>query len=262
MARDGSGGLHGAFQIPGETGFGRVQFIRRQGTAWTAAGSPFGEDTKNPWLTGTSDGTLLTAYIGLKDEGPSGLLFRRSTDGGQTWSEPEKIIGLGTSEEDPDVRVYTPKILESTPGTYHVLFPYDTPGQSSVLSDQIWHSVSRDGGQTWSEPGSVNSNDRDYAGNLATVVDGAGKVHVVYYEGPVFSNEARTRVRHAVWNEQGWQQRPDLVTSEIMFDGGQAFGLTAGPSGCLHVVWDEVIEREEGGIERTTRLRHRRLGCS
>jgi hypothetical protein len=74
-------------------------------------------------VEGTSDGALITAYIGLKDEGPSGLLFRKSPDGGQTWSAPEKIIGLGNSQEDPDVRVYAPKILESTLGTYHVLFP-------------------------------------------------------------------------------------------------------------------------------------------
>jgi len=263
MARDGSGRLHAAFRIPdGTGGFGRVQFIRRQGGNWTETGSPFGEDTKNPWLEGTSEGALITAYIGLKDEGPSGLLFRKSPDGGQTWSAPEKIIGLGNSQEDPDVRVYAPKILESTLGTYHVLFPYDTPGQSSVLSDQIWHSVSRDGGQTWSEPGPVNSNDQDFAGNLTTAVDGGGRVHAVYYEGPVFSNETKAGVRHAVWEEQRWQQQPDLSTGEIMVDGDQAIGLTADPSGCLHAVWDEVVEQEEDGIERTTRLRYRRLGCS
>jgi hypothetical protein len=261
MAQDGSGRLHAGFQIPGETGFGRVQLIQWEGTGWAAAGSPFGEDTQNPWLAGTSDGALITAYIGLKDEGPSGLLFRTSTDGGTTWSEPEKIIGLGTSQEDPDVRVYAPKILESTPGTYHVLFPYDTPGQSSVLSDQIWHSVSRDGGQTWSEPGTVNSNDQNYAFHFSAVADGAGEVHLMYYQGPVLSNKKAAQVRYTIWDGTRWQQQPDLSNDPVQIDGSEGLTLMADPSGCLHAIRDEIVEQEEGSIERTTRLRHRRLGC-
>lgn len=262
MARDGSGRLHAAFQIPGETGFGRTQFIRRAGGSWTEAGSPFGEDTKNPWLAGTSGGALITVYIGLKDEGPSGLFFQRSTDGGQTWSELEKIIGLGNSQEDPDVRVYPPKILESAPGTYHVLFPYDTPGQSSVLADQIWHSVSRDGGQTWSEPGPVNASDQNYAFHLSAVADETGKVHLAYFQGPVFSNEEEARVRYTIWNRARWQPQSNLYNNPIQINGSEGLALTADPSGCLHAIWDEIVEQEEGSIERTTRLRHRQLGCS
>jgi hypothetical protein len=261
MARDGSGRLHAAFRIPDGTGFGRIQFIRRQGGGWTEAGSPFGEDTKNPWLEGTSEGALITAYIGLKDEGPSGLLFRTSPDGGQTWSAPEKIIGLGNSQEDPDVRVYAPKILESAPGTYHVLFPYDTPGQSSVLSDQIWHSVLRDGGETWSEPGPVNASDQNYAFHLSAVADETGKVHLAYYQGPVFSNKEEARIRYAIWNGARWQRQSNLSNNPIQINGSEGLALTADPSGCFHVVWDEIVKQKKGSIDRTTRLRSRRLGC-
>ena len=147
MARDGQGQLHAAFRVPGETGFGQVMLIRKSGSGWTETGEPFGKNTHDPWLTSASDGTLIAAYISLKREEPTGLLVQTSSDGGQSWSEPSKLIGLGNTAEDPDIRVYAPKVIEAEPGTYHVLFPYDTPGQSSVLADQIWHSVSHDGGK-------------------------------------------------------------------------------------------------------------------
>jgi hypothetical protein len=262
MARDGQGQLHAAFRVPGETGFGQVMLIRKSGSGWRETGEPFGENTHDPWLTSASDGTLIAAYISLKRDEPTGLLVQTSSDGGQSWNAPKKLIGLGNSAESPNIRVYTPKVVETEPGTYHVLFPYDVPGQSSVLADQIWHSVSHDEGQTWSDPRPITPNDEDYAGNLDVEVDQSGSLHTVYYEGPFFSERTSTRVRHAVWNGSDWQQQPDLSQYEIMIDGSAGLALTVDPSGCLHAVWDEVVSREEDSLDRTTRLRYRQVGCS
>jgi len=173
------------------------------------------------------------------------------------WSAPIRVIGLGNTSEDPDIRVYRPRLLRSGPETLHLLFPYDTP-RASLLSDQIWHSVSTDGGRSWSEPGPVNASDRDYANQIAAAIDGRGHLHVIYLEGPFFSDRrSESRVRHTVYSQASWQVQPDLSDRPIALEGSVGLSLAPGPAGCLHAVWDEIIDTKTNA----TRLRYRRLGC-
>src|SRR4051794_22023337 len=59
-----------------------------------------------PGLVVTDRGTLLAYCEGRKasasDWGAIDLVYRRSTDGGKTWSEPRKVVDIGGRvEKDP-----------------------------------------------------------------------------------------------------------------------------------------------------------------
>jgi len=259
LALDPAGSLHAAFRGAGTSGFGRVEIMERRAGAWSEPVAPFGEETEGPWIAGLPDGTLVAAYIDLDADrdSVSGLLVRRRPAGRAVWSAPIRVIGLGNTSEDPDIRVYRPRLLRSGPETLHLLFPYDTP-RASLLSDQIWHSVSTDGGRSWSEPGPVNASDRDYANQIAAAIDGRGHLHVIYLEGPFFSDRrSESRVRHTVYSQASWQVQPDLSDRPIALEGSVGLSLAPGPAGCLHAVWDEIIDTKTNA----TRLRYRRLGC-
>ncbi|NBC87129.1 MAG: hypothetical protein GVY25_13145 [Bacteroidetes bacterium] len=204
------------------------------------------------------DGTLVAAYIDLDEEGDSvsGLLVRRRPAGSAEWSEPAIVIGLGNTSEDPDIRVYRPRLIRSGPETLHLLFPYDTP-QASLLSDQIWHSVSTDGGRSWSEPDPVNASDRDYANQVATAVDGRGRLHVIYLEGS-FVGEAVSRVRHAIFDQGLWRQEPDLSSGPVALEGSVGLAVAFSPGGCVHAIWDEYIDQSESD---RTHLQYRQISC-
>jgi hypothetical protein len=252
------GPLHAAFRGAGTSGFGRVEIMQRQAGTWSEPVAPFGEETDGPWLETLPDGTLVAAYIDLDEEGDSvsGLLVRRRPAGSAEWSEPAIVIGLGNTSEDPDIRVYRPRLIRSGPETLHLLFPYDTP-QASFISDQIWHSFSTDGGRSWSEPGPVNASDRDYANQIATAVDGRGRLHVIYLEGPFFRDRSKTRVRHTIYNHGSWRVQPDLSRRSIALGGSVGLSLAPDPSGCLHAIWDEIIDTSTNA----SRLRYRQLSC-
>ena len=109
------------------------------------------------------------------------LMFARSTDGGETWSDPVVIAealsagveGSRTGESIPAAAI------DPRTGNLYVVWQDE---RFSTGVDQIVLSTSSDGGETWSEPRLVSDGPRD-APNFtpAVAVNANGVVGVSYY---------------------------------------------------------------------------------
>jgi len=77
----------------------------------------------------------------------NGILFYKSTDGGQTWTSPVQI------NQAPNVQAFAPTVAVAADGSIAVNY-YDFRQDNSdpnVLLTNYWQVVSHDGGQTWQE---------------------------------------------------------------------------------------------------------------
>ena len=137
------------------------------------------------------DGTLVNVFAALwKGSGvqPNGngvyLGAMRSTNGGKTWSTPQKIAPLrtvGTRADGHAMRVgdYIPDIaVDPASGNLYVTWA-DTLGGAT---NKIAFVRSTDGGSHWSSPVAVSTHDAVGAFNHAVTVAKDGKVAVLYMD--------------------------------------------------------------------------------
>ncbi|MFP5318912.1 MAG: sialidase family protein [Acidimicrobiia bacterium] len=117
-----------------------VPFDYKNGTfvqmTWTEAGGP--------------EGTLHAVYE-FKERpevaGYSDIFYIRSTDGGQTWTQPRNI----TDDRPADLfGQYYPNITASPDGRVDVAF-YDTRFDPGIRSNDVVYTYSNDNGETWSK---------------------------------------------------------------------------------------------------------------
>jgi hypothetical protein len=171
--------------------------------------------------------------------GKSVIMFSRSTDGGETFSDPKQVsTGTGAATEAA--------IATDSAGRLSVVWVDDGTGSS-----EAFYSRSTDNGQTFSEPFNVS---RFPGGDIhkPTVVASQNVVYVAFQNGDLFGEEM-------IKNEQVY-----IAKSE---DAGVSFGeieqvshaknsigrahspaMTVDSRGVLHIVWIDasVIGNDEG----------------
>jgi hypothetical protein len=131
----------------------------------------------HPSVCRTKDGTLVVVY-----KGSNVLMRSRSTDGGNTWEQPEPIA---TSAKRPDV-LRKVKVFEVYPGTADVLpddrilvtwnYIADDKATDGYYERALLFTVSTDQGRTWSEQGLIGPVDGKHLGavrhNVLAMSDG------------------------------------------------------------------------------------------
>jgi hypothetical protein len=132
---------------------------------------PFGPD-----VAFGADGTLYVLYVALKDTGndPGSLWLSTSTDGGRTLAQPAKVSGQLAFQArlavDPKGPVYITWLQGF--GTGNLSFTEPFPYVMSVRSD--------DKGHTFSAQVRVSDPARQRIGGPSPVVDGKGRLQVLY----------------------------------------------------------------------------------
>lgn len=185
-----------------------------------------------PGLAWLPNGDLVMSFIAPDRSASSdanSVFVRRSGDWGRTWDEPVLVSRSGRRE------AHGLKMAVDGRGRIHLLWRKNLTG--GRVTQAIWHSLSDDGGRTWSPPVELpvpGAEGTRRTTELAVAPTAAGDVHAFY--GLLV--DGQTRFHHREWSEDaGWSE-------PCLFDGGNpAFELAAASDGggSLHVIWNRVL---------------------
>ncbi len=214
-----------------------------------------------PGVVVTKSGTVLAYCEARKtargDWGTIDILLRRSTDGGKTWDEPEKIADVpGPKEKNPvalaqklankdEVTYNNPVMIADKSGAVHLLFCLEYM--------RCFYARSDDDGKTWSKPTEITTSAFD---PLKKEYDWK-----VLATGPGHGIQLKSgRLLVPVWlstGTGGHAHRPSVVTTIFSDDAGKTwkYGEIAVPNTKELVNPNEscVAELPDGTVMMNTR---------
>ena len=169
-----TGGSHGGEILFARSTDGGQSFSEPLNLSNTEAGAGKGRMTRQRWHNGSLDlavgagGEIVSAWT----EYEGALRVSRSTDGGQSFSEPLHVAG---SEDEP---ARGPDLAVGPEGEIYLAWALGEDGSADIEL-----ALSDDGGQTFEELGAIVDTE-GHSDAPALAVDGQGVVHVIYAESP------------------------------------------------------------------------------
>jgi LysM repeat protein len=148
---------------------------------------------------------------------PLGIYYLRSTDNGQTWTEPE-LVGSGNTG--------FPRLAATRNGQVHRLWV-----QPGVEQSVLWHQWSADGGQTWSAAAVVSA-PRRLEPSLGLANDDMGALYVTGIEAGPRDSAALFYLR---WDGARWVASESLSLGYAA-DAGSGTAALLLPGGRLAVL--------------------------
>jgi hypothetical protein len=177
-----SGGSHGGEIFFARSTDGGRSFDTPMNLSGSIAGDGKGRLSAQSWHNGSLD-LVLNSRGGIHvawTEYEGALWYRRSTDGGQTFAEPEHVAGDGT------VPARGPTLAVDGDEVVHLAW---TVGEDPAADVRL--VTSTDGGITFGSPTVVGESD-GHADAPKLAVDGEGTLHLVYAEADRGSGGATT----------------------------------------------------------------------
>jgi predicted neuraminidase len=194
---------------------GGMHWTASERLTWTSYSSSY------PAMAVDSSGKLYVVWHDLTP-GNEEIYFKKSTDGGATWTPSQRLTWTsGTS--------YVPKIAVDPSGNVHVVWFDDTPGKY-----EIYHKRSTDGGGTWTTIQRLTWTLGE-SWDPAMAIDSSGNLHVlwhddtpgneeIYYKKSTDGGAAWTTSQRLTWTPG------DSLVPEIAIDS----------SDNLHVLWHDL----------------------
>jgi len=190
------------------------------GSTWTAA-------RRLTWNSGDSVGLAIAVdlsdrvHVVWEDSTPVDyeVYYKRSTDGGETWSATQRLTWLSGQSRGVKTAV-------DSSGVLHVVWCDDTPGDY-----EIYHKKSTDGGANWTSAKRLTWT-AGFSGWPALAASPVGDLHVVwsddqsgskaiYYKKSSDSGATWSAMKRLTWTSGGLENQE----------------LVADPSSCLHLIW-------------------------
>ncbi len=224
------------------------------GTWETSVMNEGAQDITNPsTAVDADDGDLYVVYNSRgrsteedEPQNPSEVYVTTSTDGGQTWSEPENI-----TDDDPSegFNQYFPGISVAPGGRVDVAWydfrndPFFEPGQAGAMATSVgerywdvYYASSADGGQTWSPNTRVTNPSIDAnAGVTFNNNDVIGPMGIASTDQAAYVAWADSRP-----SADAGQDAEDAYFSRIRYEAAPDLGATGGGAGDSKLLWSLV----------------------
>ncbi len=203
-------------------GFGLFLLAQVASAQWTAARRltwNLGE-SKYPDIAVDASGNL---HVVWDDFTPGNweIFYKRSTDGGVTWSWNKRLSWNSGGSSNPDIAV-------DASGNLHVVWCDSSPGNW-----EIFYKRSTDGGATWSTVRRISWNSGPSVGPVIAV-DSAANLHVVWYDESLSSGFPEIFYKKSTDGGATWSASKRLTwTSGPSYDPDIAVDSAGNP----HVVW-------------------------
>ncbi len=193
-----------------------------------------------PQVGAAPDGTIYIAFIepdfspGLSPPQFASVFVTKSTDNGKTWSSPSLVHRAGSK---PTGR---PSVFIDKRGKVHVIFLKSYTDNQVIGNDGvgIWHSISDDGGRTWSAPDTVSRAFQPasvFFNVLRGTIDSSGQLHLLALaQKSIFDP---TPITYFTWRNGRWAEPIQL--DAVCFGEVRVFDIVADAKGKIHIVWVE-----------------------
>jgi hypothetical protein len=223
MLIDARAVIYVAFAVPINEGRG-IYLMRSNdlGETWSEPVAAF-DAAANEWamvdrpqLTVTDNEQLhllWTRYSPPPKVQPQALVYARSTDGGQSWSEPQTVVQAPllwsriTGVDDNGIHRHWQEVI----------------GGRTML----WQETTLDDGRNWSYTSLAAATGAP--GPVGLVNDGGGRLHLVYDDGPA--------LQHRLWNGDRWSQAESLALERTAVGTVSALDVAVTGEGRLAVVF-------------------------
>jgi hypothetical protein len=192
------------------------------GAAWTAI-------KRLTWTSGTSlnpaivVGSSGNLHLVWDDDTPGNfeIFYKKSTDGGATWSSSKRLTSTSGSSANPAIVVGSSDKL-------HVVWEDSTPGNL-----EIFYKKSTDGGATWSTSKRLTSTSGS-SRNPAIVVGSSGNLHLVWDDDTTGNSEIyykKSTDGGATWS----------TDKRLTFTSGFSYfpDIAIDSTNHIHVVWED-----------------------
>lgn len=210
VALDSAGRLHVIVEAGTQTGDETLVEMRH------LTGGPDGWDVNRletvdgmiyPSLVAGQNDSLYLSYVAGGGFGnPNSVYVAQSTDGGRTWRVGRRVY-TSRGRKAFDVR-----LLRSGTGSLHLIWREDRSAPA-VPTHGFRHTMSVDGGETWSELEDVAVADPIFS--FDAVIDECGAIHVAYDVMKADANgELLVRLAYVRWHD-GWIQPKPLFPKMV-----------------------------------------------
>jgi hypothetical protein len=235
---DGEGVIYVAFAVPINEGRG-IYLIRSDDLAesWSEPALIFDAVTSQwamvdrPQLALTDSGhlhVLWTRYSRPANAQPQALMYARSLDEGQSWSEPQIVV---------QAPLLWSRITGAAENRIHRHWQEVIGGRAMV-----WQETTADNGSTWSYTNLAANT--AMAGTPGLAEDAAGHLHLVYEEG--------SRLHYRLWNGERWAQAEGLALGRTAVSDVSTLAVAVTGDRSLALVFAGRAERKSGtGSDQT-----------
>lgn len=233
-----------------------------------------------PVIKASSTGRLMIMYNHERNSGVENPFFSQSTDNGDTWSTPAAVHSSNTSARqvafdfagntahaiwrtsdsirharegqwasngsnlvaDAGEFVFEPEIAAAPGGVIHAVW--------TQQNDRLYYSISRNGGDTWSQPPQALTSGQNRANVPDVAVDQNGDVHVVWeeriFDGSPWRYEIRYRKGNVTNSDVNWAAYQVLATSPDPNQPGEPRQpVIASEGNDLHVAFSRRLDSDE-----------------
>jgi hypothetical protein len=180
-------------------------------------------DSLWPSIAVDSSGNLHVVWSHNPPSMPLEIYYRKSTDGGATWTTSKRLTWTAQGSEGP-------AIAADSSGHLHVVWYDSTPGNV-----EIYYKASLDGGGTWTASKRLISNSGDsYSPDIA--VDSSGNPHVVWFDDTPGNREIYYKKSTDGGGTWGSAQRLTSNSADSEYPA-----IAVDTSGNPHLVWGDSM---------------------